>query len=431
MSVLDRSELEKSHLADLHVIASELGIESYRRLGKDALIDAILTAGGGEDAAAEKDEPGRDGPAGDEPAAEEPAADEPAAGDEPDAAQPGGGAAGGEEAGSGRRRRGRRLRLRRDQKQGDEDEGGDRDAADAPVGDDGPEVVLPEGDDAESAAEPASRERARDEADEVRSGVLDILPGGSGFMRADAFVHSKEDVYVSPAQIRRCELRSGDQLEGPVRPPRRSERYPSLVRVATVNGRTADQPAERPHFDDLTPAFATQALETVHGLPFGRGSRVAIGGPPGAGATRLLREITDALEDDLDVLVVLGGVRPEEVAEWKRMRGLTVAGGGFDRPPDELGQIAEMAVERAKRIVENGGDAVLIVDGLDALAPAVARRVFGAARNTEEAGSLTVVAATGIAGELQRLATTRVVLTGEGALDPAMSGTLRADLLGA
>jgi transcription termination factor Rho len=102
----------------------------------------------------------------------------------------------------------------------------------------------------------------------------------------------------------------------------------------------------------------------------------------------------------------------------------------FDRSPDELAQIAEMAVERAKRIAEQGGDAVVIVDGLDALAPPAARRVFGAARNTEEAGSLTVVAATGSAGELQRLATTRVVLTADGTLDAAASGTLRAELLG-
>jgi transcription termination factor Rho len=305
-------------------------------------------------------------------------------------------------------------------------------------GDDGNEVVLPEGDDSESAAPEPGDEPERDDEkadegrheDDLRIGVLDILPGGSGFMRADAFVHAREDVYVSPAQIRRCELRAGDEISGPVRPPRRSERYPSLVRIESVNGQPADTTADRSLFDDLTPTFATEALETVHGLAFGKGSRVAIGGPPGAGATRLLREVTEALEGNLDVLVVLAGVRPEEVTEWKRVEKLTVAGGGFDRPADELGQIAEMAIERAKRIAERGGDAVVIIDGLDALAPAAARRVFGAARKTEEAGSLTVVAATGSAGELQRLATTRVVLTAEGTLDAAASGTLRGELLG-
>lgn len=394
MSVLDRSELEQSHLADLHAIASELGIEGYRRLGRDELIDAILAGDGGG-----------------EPAAEEEPTEKP-------------------------RGRGRRLRLRRghDEENGhDEEKEEEAPAAgetDEPLaeseGDDGAEVVLDEGDDTESAADVPQEEKEED----VRTGVLDILPGGSGFMRADPFVHARDDVYVSPAQIRRCELRAGDELSGPVRPPRRSERYPSLVRVESVNGQPADAIADRPHFDDLTPTFATEPLETVHGLPFGKGSRVAIGGAPGAGATRLLREVTDALEGDLDIIVVLAGVRPEEVTEWKRAEKVTVAGGGFDRPSDELAQIAEMAIERAKRIAERGGDAVVIVDGLDALQPAAARRVFGAARKTEEAGSLTVVAATGSAGELQRLATTRVVLTAEGTLDAAASGTLRAELLG-
>ena len=389
MSVLDRSELEQSHLADLHAIASELGIEGYRRLGRDKLIDAILAGEGDSEPAAEEKEE-----------AEKP------------------------------RGRGRRLRLRRGQDEEEEKEPAAAEA-DEPLaesdGDDGAEVVLDEGDDTESAADTPPKE---DKEEDVRTGVLDILPGGSGFMRADPFVHAREDVYVSPAQIRRCELRAGDEVSGPVRPPRRSERYPSLVRVESVNGQPADATADRPDFEDLTPTFATEPLETVHGLPFGKGSRVAIGGPPGAGATRLLREVTDALEGDLDVLVVLAGVRPEEVTEWKRAEKVTVTGGGFDRPPDELAQIAEMAIERAKRIAERGGDAVVIVDGLDALQPAAARRVFGAARKTEEAGSLTVVAATGSAGELQRLATTRVVLTAEGTLDAAASGTLRGELLG-
>jgi transcription termination factor Rho len=420
MSVLDRSELEQSHLADLHAIASELGIEGYRRLGRDALIDAILAGDGGN--------------GGDE------AADAPAEESE-------------EEEERARRGRGRRLRLRRGR---DEEEEPPAEEPPAPSGekdeplaesdgDDGAEVVLDEGDDTESTADQPrkrasgrdrdrdrdrDRGRDREQEEELRTGMLDILPGGSGFLRADAFVHAREDVYVSPAQIRRCELRSGDEISGPVRPPRRSERYPSLVRVESVNGQPADEIADRPLFDDLTPTFATEPLETVHGLAFGKGSRVAIGGPPGAGATRLLREVTEALEGDLDVLVVLAGVRPEEVTEWKRTEKLSVAGGGFDRPPDELAQIADMAVERAKRIAERGGDAIVVIDGLDALAPAAARRVFGAARNTEEAGSLTVVAAAASAGELQRLATTRVVLTAEGTLDAAASGTLRGELLG-
>jgi transcription termination factor Rho len=178
MSVLDRSELEQSHLADLHAIASELGIEGYRRLSRDALIDAILAGDGGQ--------------GGDEPAAEE---EKPAPG----------------------RRRGLRLRRGRDEEKEDSDDH-----------DDGAEVVLPEGDDSESTAdEPkAKRKEEEKEPEDVRSGVLDILPGGSGFMREDAFVHAREDVYVSPAQIRRCELRAGDELSGRdgQRPARRGDR---------------------------------------------------------------------------------------------------------------------------------------------------------------------------------------------------------------
>ncbi|MEA2413035.1 MAG: transcription termination factor Rho, partial [Thermoleophilaceae bacterium] len=273
-------------------------------------------------------------------------------------------------------------------------------------------------------------------------GVLDILPNGSGFMRPDPFAHSREDVYVSPAQIRRCELRAGDEVEGPVRSPRRNERHPSLVRIDKVNGADAEQPAERPRFEDLTPVFATQALTSPDGLdatPFGRGSRVAVGGPPGSGITTLLRRIVlglKAAHEDLDVVVVLAGVRPEEVTEWKRDSAVTIAGGGFDRPVDEQAQAAESAIERGKRAAESGGHAVVVIDSLDALPPAAARRVFGSARATEEAGTLTVIASTGTAGEPLRQATTRIVLepgdTSSGPQPPQLgpaSGTLRADRL--
>ena len=125
---------------------------------------------------------------------------------------------------------------------------------------------------------------------------------------------------------------------------------------------------------------------------------------------------------------MLAGARPEEVTEWNRLEGLTVAGGAFDRSIDEQAQIADLAVERAKRIVERGGHAALVVDSLDALPPAAARRVFGAARSIEDGGSLTVVAATGLAGEPQRVATTRVLLEPGGKVNEG-SGTLRAELL--
>ena len=304
-----------------------------------------------------------------------------------------------------------------------------------------PEVPAEE---PEPEPEPESEEPAAPEpADEgeTRGGVLDILPNGSGFMRVDAFAHSPDDVYVSPAQIRRCELRAGDELAGIVRPPRRSERYPSLVRIEKVNDAPAEPPAERPRFEDLTPVFASERLSAPEGLdavPFGKGSRVAIAGPPHAGATGLLRALAATLAEkhsDLDVAVVLVGVRPEEVTEWRRGVSIPVAGGGFDRPVAEQAQAAEMAVERAKRAVERGGHAAVLIDSLEGLPPASARRVFGAARNTEEGGSLTVIGTTGPIGELQRMATTRIVLgaaTGEGGVPlvaEASSGTTHAELL--
>jgi transcription termination factor Rho len=396
MPVLDRKELEESPLSDLHAIASELGIEGYRRLRRDDLIDALAGDGG-----AEKPKPRSRGSRAKKTTEAKPAAAGKESTEQDD----------GDEQPRPRRQRSRRSRSTARAEEGPRDQD---DAQD-------------EDDDADT---------------EVRQGALDILPNGSGFMRPDPFAHSREDVYVSPAQIRRCELRAGDQIEGPVRSPRRNERHPSLVRIDKVNGGEAEQPAERPRFEDLTPVFATQALTSPDGLdatPFGRGSRVAVGGPPGSGITTLLRRIVlglKAAHEDLDIVVVLAGVRPEEVTEWKRDSAVTVAGGGFDRPIDEQAQVAESAVERGKRTAESGGHAVVVVDSLDALPPAAARRVFGSARATEEAGTLTVIASTGAAGEPLRQATTRIVLepgdTSSGPQPPQLgprSGTLRADLL--
>jgi transcription termination factor Rho len=413
VAILDRAELERSPLADLHAIASELGIEGYRALRRDDLIEALLAHAGGNGGGARKpdakEEPA-DEPGDDEPAAE--AADDDDAPDDDDAGADDDDAGGGEEPRSGRGRgRGRGGGARSASGRGRDDDDHD-----------------------DEPSEPA----------ETRTGTLDILPNGSGFMRPDPFVHSREDVYVSPAQIRRCELRPGDQIGGPVRSPRRSERYPSLVRVETINDGPAEPPPERPRFEDLTPVFAGDKLSAPEGLeaaPFGRGSRVAVGGPPGSGITTLLRRIALTLassHDDLDVTVVLAGARPEEVTEWRRDSELPIVGGAFDRPLDEQAQAAEIAVERAKRRAETGGHAAIVLDSLDALPPAVARRVFGAARSLEEGGSLTIVASTGLAGEPQRLATTRIVLEpadpgATGPRPPALatgSGTLRADRLG-
>jgi transcription termination factor Rho len=391
MSVLQRQELEDSPLADLHAIASELGLESFRAMRRDDLIAAILAAQGvesedkGAGAESEDDlEPDEvpsdealEGPPG-EPVVEEPAAEEP----EPAPAEE-------------------------------------------------PEPAPAEEPEPAPAEEPVA---AEPEPEEVAAGVLDILANGSGFVRIDTAGQSRGDVYVSPAQIRRCELRAGDTVSGPVRPPRRNERHPSLVRVESVNGGPAEPPEERPWFGDLTPVFASARLpapSAFEDYPYGRGSRVAIVGPSGAGATTLLRAIADELHgvEDLDLQVVLVGVRPEEVTEWRSLDGVDVVGGGFDRSPEAQSQAAELAIERAKRHAERAADAAVLIDSLDALPGGAQRRLFGAARATEEGGSVTVIATAGQGSDALRWATTRVVLAGGGAPAGAQSMTLRAERL--
>jgi transcription termination factor Rho len=359
MAVLQREELEGSPLADLHAIASELGLEGYRTLRKDDLVVAILEAQGSEERTGDRGQRAEEGEAEAEPEALEPSTQRPEPEPEPEA---------------------------------------------------------------------------------TVQGVLDILPNGSGFVRVDPAGQSRDDVYVSPAQIRRCELRAGDEVAGPVRPPRRNERHPSLVRVERVNGGDAEPPEERPHFSDLTPVFPSERLsapEVLAGAPFGKGSRVAISGPSGAGATLLLREIAAVLEEkhaEIELSVVLAGVRPEEVGQWRATVPGRVSGGSFDRSPDAQAQAAELAVERAKRAVERGRDAALVVDTLEGLPPGAARRLFGAARKAEEGGSLTVIAAAGMSSEPQRWATTRVALDppaedGPPNVSATRSGALRPELL--
>jgi transcription termination factor Rho len=190
---------------------------------------------------------------------------------------------------------------------------------------------------------------------------------------------------------------------------------------------------ERPWFGDLTPVFPTQKLAAPKALkdtPYGRGSRVAIAGPPWAGASALLREMAQELsgDEELGVQIVLAGALPEEVTEWHRTDALQVSGGSFDRSPDAQAQAAELAVERAKRRVERGGHAAVLIDSLEALPAGARRRVFGAGRATEEGGTLTVIAVVGDDREPLRWATTRVILAEDGKLGPE-SGTLNPDAL--
>jgi transcription termination factor Rho len=371
MTVLQRKELESSPLADLHAIASELGLEGFRSKRKGDLIGAILDAQGGEEQ---------------EPAPVEPEPPEP-------------------------------------------DEVPSDEALEGPSGEAEPEPE-PEREPAGEREldvveeEPEVEDEVSDE--ETLSGPLDILTNGSGFLRLDPAGQSRGDVYVSPAQIRRCELRSGDEVSGPVRPPRRNERHPSLIRVETVNGADAEPPEQRPWFGELTPVFPKERLGELGGIPYGKGSRVGIVGPPGAGATTMLRQAVKELAErypDVGVQIALAGVRPEEVGEWREL-GPPVSGGSFERSPEAQGQAAELAVERAKRQVERGGHAAVVVDGLHSLPPGTRRRIFGAGRATEEGGTLTILAAAGEDREVLRWATSWIVLG-----SAVESGALRGDAL--
>jgi transcription termination factor Rho len=389
MTVLHRDALEASPLADLHAIASELGIDGFRRLRKAELIDRILRDSGGGEVDGDGD---GDGVADD--VVDEAAADE--------EARP-------------RRRRGTRGgRGRSGRDEADRDDGADAD---------------------ESA----------DRRDETVEGVVELLGNGSGFVRLSPPEPSDGDVYISAAQVRRCELVSGDRVSGPVRKPRRSERYPSLVRVDTINGAPAEEVAEGTPYDELPCAFPSVRLElgsddpTLKAIewltPIGRGSRVAITGGALAGKTETLRRLAVALGgvEGLELSLVLTGVRPEEAAEWKAgslapAAALTLAAGS-----DAQGQALERAIETAQRIAARGGHAVVLVDTLDAIAPAVARRALAAARAIVDGGSLTIIATASspLGGETTviGLDATRTAARNFPALDLRASGTLRPELL--
>ena len=287
MTVLQQSELEKSPLADLHAIASELGVEGFRGLRRDDLVAAIVRAQGGEPA-----EPADGGD------------DEDVDADVAEADEPKRPARRRNRRGGGGRSRGGGAKQAKDS-----DDAGD-----------------------ESGDDSADDDDDRDDSDrEVVSGVLDVLPNGSGFLRSGG--DEASDVYVSAAQIRRCELRGGDDVSGRMRPARRNEKHPSLVRVEQVNGRDAEPPEERPLFSDLTAVHPTEKLpvpEAIGLVPIAKGSRVAVAGGPGAGATRLLRELAGTLggADGLSVSVALVGVRPGGGHRLEARRGRRLAWSG-------------------------------------------------------------------------------------------------------
>jgi transcription termination factor Rho len=332
-----------------------------------------------------------------------------------------------EEAGN-RRRRSRRERRRNKQQggQGGQGQGGQGQGGQGQGG---------QGQQGHSQVGPGRNYRedeSTSEPGEVRSGVLDILPEGYGFLRTSGYLPGDRDVYVSQSQIRRHGLRRGDVLEGPIRQQRPTEKVPALHQVDVVNGAKPDEQGNLPHrpeFKDMTPLFPDERLrlETPEGpismrimdlmSPIGKGQRGLIVSPPKAGKTTILKELGQAIafnNPECHVMVVLVDERPEEVTDMQRSVPGEIIASTFDRPADDHTQIAELAMERAKRLVEAGRDVVVLLDSITRLAraynlaaPASGRimsggvdstalyppkRFFGAARNIEHGGSLTIIA---------------------------------------
>ncbi len=260
-------------------------------------------------------------------------------------------------------------------------------------------------------------------------GVLEILPEGFGFLRVENYTAGPGDIYVSASQIRRFHLRTGDLVAGQIRPPKETERYFSLLKIQAVNYQDPDELVERVHFDELTPIYprARIRLETKNRdmamrivdliAPIGKGQRGMVVSPPKAGKTTLLKKIAHSLEvnhPEIHLIVLLIDERPEEVTDMERSVKGEVVSSTFDQPAENHVRVAELILERAKRLVEQQKDVVILLDSITRLARAYnlveppsgrtlsggvdpgalhkPKRFFGAARNVEEGGSLTIIA---------------------------------------
>ena len=262
-------------------------------------------------------------------------------------------------------------------------------------------------------------------------GVLEVLPEGYGFLRSQDwnYLYGPDDIYVSPSQIKRFDLRTGDTVRGQVRPPKEWERYLALLKVESINGDEPERAKTRIAFDNLRPRYpeGRLRLETSDGdlsmrvvdliAPIGKGQRGLIVSPPRAGKTILMQKIANAIREnhpEVSLIVLLIDERPEEVTDMQANVNAEIISSTFDEPPDRHVQVADMVIEKAKRLVEHGKDVVILLDSLTRLARAhnvviknsgkilsggvdskaleKPKRFFGAARNTEEGGSLTIVA---------------------------------------
>ena len=260
-------------------------------------------------------------------------------------------------------------------------------------------------------------------------GILEILPDGFGFLRGDNYLSTNRDIYISPVQIKRFRLETGDKVRGVIREPKEGERFPALIYVSEVNGEHPERAMKRTRFDYLTPIYPNEKLklETTSSeytmrimdllSPIGKGQRGMIVAPPKAGKTTILKKIANSItanNPDVELIVLLIDERPEEVTDMKRSIKGDVIYSTFDEQPEHHVKVAEMVIERGKRLVEQNKDVVILLDSITRLARAYnlvvpssgktlsggfdpnalhkPKRFFGAARNTENGGSLTVLA---------------------------------------
>ena len=275
------------------------------------------------------------------------------------------------------------------------------------------------------------KEKKSDSSEEMlkRKGILDILADGYGFLRSQGYLPGDKDIYVSLSQIRRFDLRRGDEVEGQVRPPKDNEKYNALLRIESVNGDDPEKARHRQQFERLTPIYPDQRfrLEVSKDLlapriidlvaPIGKGQRGLIVSPPKAGKTTILKQFANSItanNPETMLMVLLVDERPEEVTDMERSVRGEVISSTFDQPSDNHVQVAELVIERAKRLVEHGKDVVILLDsvtrlaraynltaptsgrilsgGVDSTALFPPKRFFGAARNIEHGGSLTILA---------------------------------------
>ena len=432
----DRTALEGKVLAELQQIAGDLGIQGTQRLRKAGLIDAIVERAGddGRSDGAGVARPADDGGVALAP----PTTTMAASADDDGAAASGNGGVATEERTERPRPRDRDRDRDRNRGRGTMEGGRPREQRDQPGQGPG------QGDGGRRRPSREERRRQREERRQremeareeelatapTATGLLDILPEGYGFLRTSGYLPGSEDIYVSLSQARRFMLRKGDTVTGQVRRPKDSEKYHALLRIESINGLDPEAAKQRRTFDKLTPLFPDERFRLEHAptgvaeriidmvAPIGKGQRGMVVSPPKAGKTTILKQIANGIiasSPETHLIVLLVDERPEEVTDWQRtVEAAEVVYSTFDKPADQHIQVTELVLERAKRLAEMGKDVAILLDsvtrlaraynlaapasgkilsgGVDSTALYPPKRFFGAARNIEEGGSLTIIA---------------------------------------